>query len=154
MEEVKVKEKPKIYINPPPRDFHCEICGRKPDQLKAFPQHYKSSDIFAGHRVFNKDRTEVILFKTYRGSIQISASWECVECVNSCDINDVCDYFTTDYPEDDYPNVDSIAMNTYLDELKKAIKESKENYIKFPGAKGEEKQYLFSVLYWKKYFKL
>ena len=155
---METKTKKRIYINPPPPDYRCEICGRPFSELKAFPDTFKNDPIFRGHTVINKEHTEIRLFKTYRGSIQISASWECFECMNSSDINDVADYFITDYPDDDYPVVDSEKMENFLDILKDMSSKTTEEYFQVPAPiqvaapENIEDIFIFSTRYWKRYF--
>ena len=153
MEEI--KEKPRILINPPPRDFHCEICGRKFEDLPVYPENFKSMEIFSGHRVFNKDHTEVKLFKTYRGSYQVSASWECFECLNSCTIDDVSSYFCTDDPYEcdglDHTG-EHIKMEHFLNNLKTASDEAKGEYFIMPDPDCTTNEFNFSTRYWKRYF--
>lgn len=146
-------KKPRIYINPPPPDFHCEICGRPFEELPLYPDHFKTTEIFKGHVVYNKEHTEIRLFKTYRGSIQISASWECFDCLNSATIDDVSDYFITDYPENDYPTIDGDKMEQFLDLLKEKCMLTKEEYFYVVDPSGESKnEWMFNTRYWRRYF--
>lgn len=152
MEEI--KEKPRILINPPPRDFHCQICGRKFDDLPDYPENFKTDEIFKGHRVFDRDLDVVRLFKTYRGSIQISASWECFYCLNTATVDDVCNYFTTDWPENDYPSVDQVAMEAFLDQLKETCQGTDGEYFTIRDPHCDENDFNFSTRYWRRYFEM
>jgi len=81
-----------IYINPPPNDMRCEICGRKADDLEMFTN--KIVDVYEqtdkefedlkqnpGCKIISitTDHKLIKNFRRLKGDI-IEASWECTDC--------------------------------------------------------------------------
>lgn len=67
---------PQIYINPPPADRCCEICGK---HVKDLPDFERSTLV---------TQEGVKLVKTFRDlylTDWVSASWECATCIRLSD---------------------------------------------------------------------
>ena len=96
--------KPPVYINPPPEDMCCEICGLKADDLEPFDQWFCEAN-----EQYEKAIKELYpnspcilkyispdhkLFKIFRAFYfdQVEASWECKDCFELSDIeaSDIC----------------------------------------------------------------
>ena len=125
--ESKPKGKVRILINPPPANLHCVICGRPFDQLQTFPHKIDVNDpesCFRGNVVLDKEG-KARLMKTFRGSICISASWECPECLQCTDIYDLHESFNTSENPYEMTEEDSAKYAKALDEItelgKKAV---------------------------------
>lgn len=101
METATVTVKPRIFINPPPRDFHCEKCGRKFEELPIFQIKIDMEDknsLIRGSVVLDKERKPRLL-KTFRGHQCISASWECVDCIRTPDHEDLIMEILSDFAD-------------------------------------------------------
>lgn len=146
------KKKPIIYINPPPRDLSCEICGRKFSDIPYFNTIASmDTETFKGHTVRERETGKVKLLKTFRGHDQIYASWECADCIGTSTIDDVIEYFIEDAcDEDGWPIVNQEAYSRFMENMTSLTKKA----ITKDSLYFENEEYSFCTNYWKKLFNL